>query len=163
MPRCLSASVVLECLLLVSPALAVDYEFLAPEGCPDRASFEQAITRRLQYPVASSSVQRVVVTIEQRETYHATVVLHEPGTEPVSRTLEAQDCAQAVEALALTTALAINARTREESGSSEPPMATALSIGVQPEPEPEPMPPPPPPQQTAPTPPPPPIAAPPAT
>ena len=162
MPRCLGASVVLECLLLVSPALAVDYEFFAPEGCPDRASFEQATTRRLQHPVASSSVQRVVVTIEQRATYHATVVLHEPGTEPVSRTLEAQDCAQAVEALALTTALAINARTSEASASSAPPMAAALPIGVQPEPEPMPPPPPPPPQQAAPTRPPP-MAAPPAT
>ena len=146
MPRWLSASVVLQCLLLVSPAAAIDYEYEAPEDCPDRASFEAATSERLQYPAENSTIQRVVVTIERRESYRATVVFHEAGSEPVNRTLEAQDCAQAVEALALTTALAINARISHTGATSEPPIAVVPPVGAQPEPMlPPPMPPPPPP------------------
>lgn len=145
MPRWFCASVVLECLLLVRPATAIDYEYVAPEGCPDRASFERATSERLQYSVASSTVQRVVVTIERGERYRATVALHEPGSATVTRTLEAQDCAQAVEALALTTALAIDARTSAASASPEPHIASISPLGVEPEPLPLPPPPPPPP------------------
>src|SRR5690606_29609658 len=99
---------------------------------------------RLEYPIESSQVSRVevVVTAERGEGYRATFVLHESDRAPVSRSLQALACEQAVQALALAAALALDARAREEleptrgssaAGAPEPEQGAGAAMpGAQP-------------------------------
>lgn len=106
-------AVVLPWLLLSRPAIALEYEYRAPVECPAQADFEADTARRLKHPEEPTEVERVVVTVVHHAAYEASVVLHEPGFEPVGRNLSAEDCKQAVQALALATALALDDRARQ--------------------------------------------------
>src|SRR5690606_33975656 len=100
----------LPCLAAVRTASAVDYEYRAPEGCPDQTEFVNGTVSRLTQAEERTSVERVVVSVVYDEVYSATLLLYEPGFEPVSRSLQAEDCSEVVQAVALTTALALDAR-----------------------------------------------------
>lgn len=106
-------------LLWTSPLLALDYVYDAPDTCPNREVFWGEVRSRLRYPAEQSTVERLQVTVRRQQGYEASFVLLEPGQPPVSRTLTAEACEEAVRALALGAALALDARYRQVQGIPE--------------------------------------------
>ena len=98
---------------------ALEYDYDAPASCPNREAFLSEVESRLRYPAEQSSVERLRVTVRRQQGFEASFVLIEPGQPPVSRTLTAEVCDEAVRALALGAALALDARYREVRGISE--------------------------------------------
>lgn len=111
---------------------ALEYDYDAPDECPDRAAFLEEVRIRLRYPAEQSSVERLRVTVRRQQAFEAGFVLVEPGQPPVTRTLTAEVCEEAVQALALGAALALDARYREVRGIPEgTPEASAASLPVE--------------------------------
>lgn len=98
---------------------ALEYEYDAPAECPTRAAFLEEVQSRLRHPAEQSTVERLRVTVRRHEGFQAGFVLIEPGQPPVSRALTAEACDEAVRALALGAALALDARYREVQGIPE--------------------------------------------
>lgn len=133
-PRSKTAGVlglVLGGVLWSSPGRALEYDYDAPASCPNREAFLSEVESRLRYPAEQSSVERLRVTVRREQGFEASFVLIEPGQPPVSRTLTAEVCDEAVRALALGAALALDARYREVRGISED-MAKAPAPSVVP-------------------------------
>ena len=104
---------------------ALEYDYDAPDVCPDREAFLSEVRGRLRYPAEQSTVERLEVSVRRKQGFEASFVLIEPGQPPVSRTLTAEACDEAVRALALGAALALDARYREVQGLPEEPPAPA--------------------------------------
>jgi len=113
------------------PGRALEYDYDAPASCPNREAFLSEVQSRLRYPAEQSSVETLRVTVRRLQGFEASFVLIEPGQPPVSRTLTAEACDEAVRALALGAALALDARYREVRGISED-MAEAPAPSVVP-------------------------------
>ncbi len=121
-------------LLYSSPLLALEYDYDAPDSCPDREAFFSEVRSRLRYPAEQSTVERLQVTVRRQQSYEASFVIVEPGQPPVSRTLTAEVCEDAVRALALGAALALDARYREAKGIPEDAQEVPAPGAVQPPP-----------------------------
>jgi hypothetical protein len=106
-------------LLWSSSLLALEYDYDAPDSCPNGEVFLSEVRSRLRYPAEQSTVERLQVTVRRQQGYEASFVLIEPGQPPVSRTLTAAACEEVVQALALGAALALDARYREVQGIPE--------------------------------------------
>ncbi|HEU5074751.1 MAG TPA: hypothetical protein VFU02_11265, partial [Polyangiaceae bacterium] len=102
-----------------NPLWALEYDYDAPDECPKREAFLGEIQSRLRYPAEQSTVERLQVTVRRDQGFEAGFVLIEPGQAPVTRTLTAAGCEEAVQALALGAALALDARYRQVRGISE--------------------------------------------
>lgn len=114
-----------------NPLWALEYDYDAPNECPNRQAFLSEIRSRLRYPAEQSTVERLQVTVRREQGFEAGFVLIEPGQLPVTRTLTAAGCEQAVQALALGAALALDARYREVRGISESaPEESGASVSV---------------------------------
>lgn len=107
-----------------TPARALEYDYDAPDACPNRAAFLSEVHSRLRYPEEYSTVERLQVSVRSNQGFEASFVLIEPGQPPVSRTLLAEGCLEAVKALALVAALALDARYREVQGIVDDPSAS---------------------------------------
>ncbi len=133
-----------------SGTVPVRVDYRAPPECPDAVAFMRGVrarTRRVRVAEEGESARTFVVEItpvEDRILGHVRVT--EEGQETDSRSSEGADCAEVVDALALTTALSVDpdARLVAETEQAEP--ETPPPAPPQP-PEPPPSPPKPPPPE----------------
>jgi hypothetical protein len=130
----------------------VRIEFVAPPGCPDSGSFAHQIEGRLANLRRAAEGEKARVVRGEIEARAGGVVgrlvLIETDGRTSERTLEAADCRQATDALALIAALAIDPRARETSAAassapSPPSPPPAPSQSERPAPPPAPPAPPP--------------------
>jgi hypothetical protein len=91
-----------------SAGLQLRYQ--APDGCPDRAGFEQQLRARLPQRGARAGAARLEVRITRvPEGSVGELALARPGGEPAAvRKIRARDCEEAAEALALVAALMLD-------------------------------------------------------
>jgi hypothetical protein len=110
----------------------VRLDYRAPPGCPDAVAFMRGVqgrTRRVRVAEEGESARTFVVQIvnvEDRVVGHVRVT--EEGLETDSRSFEGADCAEVVDALALTTALSVDPEARllaepTEADAEKPPPA----------------------------------------
>jgi hypothetical protein len=101
---------------------AVRIEFVAPPGCPDSGSFAHRIEERIANLRRAVDGERARVVRGEIEARAGGVlgrlVLIETDGRTSERTLEAADCRQATDALALIAALAIDPRARETASAA---------------------------------------------
>jgi hypothetical protein len=123
----------------------VRIEYSAPESCPDAAEFERRVRERIQRArfAKEGEIARTfrVIVQSKPERSVARVEFVDADGEKVSRTLGADTCDEVVNAIALVTALAMEAR----AGSEEPAPAPGARPPTGATPEPAPLAPPPPP------------------
>lgn len=120
----LSPTFALSLLAGVSPALAlaeqeVQFEYVAPPGCPSQADFLSRVRARVlgaspEKPPVERRGLVVRVNIDPRRGA-AHVEFREPGAVPVVRQVQGDDCEELVSGVALITALAFGSR-RSEAG-----------------------------------------------
>ncbi len=104
----------------------IDYE--APDGCPDASEFERRVRARivrarLAEPNEMARTFRVIVQSKPERSVARVQFVDADGAE-VSRTIGADTCTEVVDAIALVTALAMEARAGAEQtapNASEPP------------------------------------------
>lgn len=123
----------------------VRIEYSAPESCPDASEFERRVRERIQRArfAKDGEIARTfrVIVQSKPERSVARVEFVDADGEKVSRTLGADTCDEVVNAIALVTALAMEARAGSEDPAPAPgarPPTTAAT------PEPAPTTPPPP-------------------
>jgi len=135
-PPCSSAAGVLGFVLSgmfwPQTARALEYDYDVPASCPSRETFLSEVRSRLRYPAEQSTVERLRVSVRQQQGFEASFVLIEPGQPPVTRTLTAEVCGDAMQALALGAALALDARYREVRGIPEAELTEVPAPGVVP-------------------------------
>jgi hypothetical protein len=107
-----------------SAGLQLRYQ--APDGCPDRARFEQLLRARLPQRGARAGAAQLAVRITRtRRGSVGELSLARPAGEPAVRRISAPDCEEALEALALVAALMLDpplpGPAQAASGASAPP------------------------------------------
>jgi hypothetical protein len=106
-----------------SAALGARLRYVAPAGCPDRAVFEARVAARRHAGAADTEGRtfHVEVVLEQTRAAGHISVEEVRGAPATSRRIEAADCDEVVDALALIAALALErAPARAGQGESKP-------------------------------------------
>jgi hypothetical protein len=111
----------------------VRFHYFAPPECPSEQQFRERVRARLLGdPLASDAARSergdspVSVEVRLEPCQHrATLLLKEPGSEPVERVVAGDSCEELVSGLALITALAFGAAREPATATESPPVPAA--------------------------------------
>jgi hypothetical protein len=115
-------------LLAQRSALAVDdsrLQYDAPEGCPTRVELEAAVTARggnFNTKLVQSSTFQISIA-RQADGFHASLTVQSAARTSNPREVRAATCNEVVDALAVVTAIALNAGKTTETKSEPPAIA----------------------------------------
>ena len=119
------------------PAQGLDYR--VPPGCPDQASFVDAVTKR-GGNLTTAPAQSFEVRIRASEPgFAGSLSVRSADVTSRAREVQGTSCEEVVEALAVVTAIALNEKTTGASSTEPPsvaPVAAASGVAAAPAPQP---------------------------
>jgi hypothetical protein len=119
----------------VEPSLDVPVTYQASPPCPDRVTFLNEVRRRIEDSTAAAEVESIAVEIAQRaKRFDGRLVLKDHSGDKSTRSINGENCEEVASALALITALALQAKlpsepeepiAAEPAAEKEPPTPSA--------------------------------------
>lgn len=106
---------------------SAEISYQAPEGCPSREAFLEEVDRRLIEPELSATLNSVHAEItEQGASFRGQLQLADRQGRTTTRSLSGDSCEEVARALALISALALQAQLEEQQSAEATPERTAL-------------------------------------